>query len=120
MSPETQDVKFGTVYIVAALSTENTHVALKPQAASRPLHFVPVLVIDKVSFEQPLIARKMAAPGANETVHGVPPSLSAKVVGYVDNFVTMFNNVANYTAVSKGLHKVRTVVFKLAVALACC
>ncbi len=39
---------------------------------------------------------------ADQTVHGVPPSLSAKVVGYVDSwfndFVTMLNNVGNYAA----------------------
>ena len=52
---------------------------------------------------------------ADQSVHGVPPSLSAKVVGYVDswfnNFVTMLKKEANDPAVSEQLYNIGTVVF---------
>jgi len=45
---------------------------------------------------------------ADLTAHGVPPSLSARVTGYVDNrfnhIVTVFDNVKNYKAALKRLH----------------
>ena len=48
-----------------------------------------------------LIAKMMAA---DQTVDGVPPSLSAKVVGYVDSwykhFAILLSNVDNCTDVS--------------------
>lgn len=85
------------------------------QALTRPLTFVSVLetLSIKFEFELSLTAVNMAA---DPTVPGVPPSLSAKVVGYVDSsfnyFVTMLNIVGNYTGVLKQ-HRfnLKTVVF---------
>lgn len=61
---------------------------------------------------------------ADQTVLGVPPSLSAKVVGYVDSsfyhIVPTLNHVFNYTALTNWCNSVTTVVFKPVVALAHC
>lgn len=49
---------------------------------------------------------------ADQTVDGVPPSLSAKVVGYVDSwykhFAILLSNVDNCTDVSERLHNACT------------
>lgn len=71
----------------------------------------------KFEFEPGPAAEMMAA---DQPVRGVPPSLSAKVVGYVDSrfnlFVAMSDNVCDHTAAPERLHDADTVVFRPAVA----
>lgn len=58
--------------------------SVRLHASRRPVHFVRVLDILSIKFEfKPSPSATMMA--ADQTVLGVPPSLSAKVVGYVDS-----------------------------------